>query len=355
MLESWFAKYPDGAKKDLRARFRKPDHNHESAFFELFLYQVLLRLGLAPEVHPEPRTGRGRPDFSIRDHSGLYYVEANVVGVTGDLAEDALEDEILDALDSLAAERPTRIAVHAATRGKLTQSVSSRSIKNKVREWIARIDPSLIMPGSPSGHPQLKITRGAWTLTLTAFHVLSRPSTRMIQMDPTKTAWSNEGESLRKNILEKAKQHGSLERPLIIAINTQSGFQDREEELSALFGQEQINVQRSAGGNVVSTGVSREPEAVWRNRSGERYTRVHGVLFFQCVTPWNAHNAISHVYLNPFINADVPDELLRLGKAHVRKDTMVWEAGELLGDLLDLPQEWPGERTPERYTGNGGA
>ena len=353
VLESWFADYPDGAKEDLRNRFRKPDHNHESAFFELILHQIFLQLGLAPEVHPEPRTGRGRPDFSIRDRRGAYYVEANVAGVTGDLAEDPLEDEILDALDSLAAERPSRIALDAATRGKLEQSVSKRSIKHEVREWIARIDPSLITSGSLSGNPKLEVRRGAWTLTLTAFHVLSRPSNRLIHMGPMKTAWSNDGEALRKNILEKAKQHGNLDRPLVIAVNAQGGFPDREDELSALFGRGQMTVEGTNGGNVVSTGVSREPEAVWRSLSGNRYTRVHGVLFFRGVMPWNAHNSTSHVYLNPFIDADVPDELLRLGRAHVQNGTMMWEAGELLGDLLDLPQDWPGEKTPERYAGNG--
>ena len=125
-LESWFADYPDGAKNDLRARFRRPDHNHESAFFELLLHQVFLRLGLAPEVHPKPRTGRGRPDFSIRDgNAGVYYVEANVAGLTSGFAEDALEDEILDVVDGLAAEKPTRIALDATTRGKLHQLPSN--------------------------------------------------------------------------------------------------------------------------------------------------------------------------------------------------------------------------------------
>lgn len=52
--------YPGDDKNDLRARFRKRDDNHESAFFELFLYEVVRRLGLNPEVHPEPSTGRVR-------------------------------------------------------------------------------------------------------------------------------------------------------------------------------------------------------------------------------------------------------------------------------------------------------
>ena len=69
-LDRWFAEYPDDAKKDLRARFRKSDHNHDSAFFELFLHEVFQQLGLTPTVHPEPSTGRGRPDFAITSRTG---------------------------------------------------------------------------------------------------------------------------------------------------------------------------------------------------------------------------------------------------------------------------------------------
>ena len=56
-LEQWFERYPDSSKNDLRARFRKRDHNHGSSFFELFLHEVFSRLGLSPEVHPESQRG----------------------------------------------------------------------------------------------------------------------------------------------------------------------------------------------------------------------------------------------------------------------------------------------------------
>ena len=84
VLERWFEHYPEDSKSDLRARFRRSDHNHESAFFELFLHEVFRRLDLAPEVHPEPRNGHGRPDFAVRARSrATYYVEANVAGSVG--------------------------------------------------------------------------------------------------------------------------------------------------------------------------------------------------------------------------------------------------------------------------------
>ena len=41
VLERWFANYPVSHKADLRARFRKSDHNHAAAYFELYLHQLV--------------------------------------------------------------------------------------------------------------------------------------------------------------------------------------------------------------------------------------------------------------------------------------------------------------------------
>ena len=44
-LESWFKGFPLRHRKDLRERFRSDDdQNHEGAFFELFLHELLTRL-----------------------------------------------------------------------------------------------------------------------------------------------------------------------------------------------------------------------------------------------------------------------------------------------------------------------
>lgn len=324
-LEAWFAVYPESAKKGLRARFQSSDHNHESAFFELFLYQVFLRLGLAPEVDPEVPELSSRPDFLIRNRNGCFYVEAAVAEQTGDFGEDPLENEILDAVDGLAVDLQTRIAVAASTTGKLHRSLSTTDSVRRVREWVEGIDSSSIRSGQIRGNPELLIKRGDWTITLTAVGLLNRPSDRLIQIGPTRSGWLNDAEVLQKKIHKKANQHGKLDRPLIVAINTQTGFEDRDEERSAL--------------------IDQQPESVWRTPAGTRHTGLHGVLFFRTVVPWNLHCVSSNLYINPFIDPDVPDELLRFGKAHVCDGKMKWEAGEPLGDLLGLPDDWPGERT----------
>ncbi len=345
-LEQWFAEYPDDEGKDLRARFRKSDQNHDSAFFELFLQEVFRRLGLAPRVHPKPSTGRGRPDFLINPRNGnAAYVEANVVGVTGFMVEDPREQAVLEAIDKLAIAQPTGIRLRAHSRGKLTASPPIRRIRNKIGRWLDDVDRDFPRPGSINAKP-ITVGHGDWSLTLTAYYRSDRLTDRLIHLPPGKGGASTKDAALRKNSLEKAKQHGELEHPLIIAMNTMDGFQKTEDEMAALFGSAQVDWYEDASGNVlVPPLLPHEPDSLWRSRSGNRYSRVHGVLFFRGVWPWNAHDAVSYLYVNPYIKADIPDELLRLGSARVRDGQMKWEKGIHLGDLLELPDGWPGDLT----------
>ena len=213
-LERWFAEYPEDAKKDLRARFRKSDHNHDSAFFELFLHEVFQQLGLTPTVHPEPSTGRGRPDFAITSRTGsTTYVEASVVGLSGFMAEDPLEQEMLDAIDTLAIEHPTGVRLMAESDGKLPASPPIRRIKREVRRWLEQVDRESPCPGSIEARPSLPIRYGEWKLTLTAFHRSDLFSDRLIHLGPGRGGVLSADVALRKNVLEKAKQHGKLDHP----------------------------------------------------------------------------------------------------------------------------------------------
>ena len=188
-------------------------------------------------MHPELRGGRGRPDFAITGSSGgTAYVEADVGGLTGFMAKDSLEDEVLDAIDALAVERPTRIRLSARTRGKLIQPPPIRSTKETVRRWLDRIDGESSSSGRIEAEPSLRISYGEWSITLTAIYRRHHVSNKLIYLGPGKSGPSSESVALRKNVVSKAKQHRDLERPLIIAMNTHSGFQGREDELKEFLG-----------------------------------------------------------------------------------------------------------------------
>jgi hypothetical protein len=79
VLESWFSRYPEKHKNDLRARFQSTDnYQHSSASFELLLHESLLRLGSSVELHPHISNRKGKhPDFKATDAEGnQFYLEA---------------------------------------------------------------------------------------------------------------------------------------------------------------------------------------------------------------------------------------------------------------------------------------
>ena len=81
-LESWFQKFPTDGQNDLRRRFRSGRHeDHEGAFFELFLHELMINLGLKVEqVHPTLHDSRNHPDFMVCDGSKCFYLEAATTG-----------------------------------------------------------------------------------------------------------------------------------------------------------------------------------------------------------------------------------------------------------------------------------
>lgn len=64
LLESWFARYPNEHQSDLARRFRAAGRRGlEPPFFELFLHELLLRLGFRPTV--QSATGRYRASAGL--------------------------------------------------------------------------------------------------------------------------------------------------------------------------------------------------------------------------------------------------------------------------------------------------
>lgn len=329
VLERWFASYPASHQVDLHARFRERDQNHAAALFELYLHQVLMRLGLSPEVHPEPGSGKGRPDFAVAGAGGSRcYLEANVVSKSRLFSDDPLENELLDAINTVAETRPTRIGVAVSTKGMLERSHKRAPIQQEVRAWLDRIDPEVLSATAPHRNPCLRIQRDGWEVELVAFGPLSLPTRRLIRMGPTKTGWLDEGSQLAKSLKSKAKRYGKLDRPLILAINTNDVSTSGQDEYEALLGTR---------------------HGIWCNDSPTRHQRVHGVLFFRGLFPSNMHSVDSRLYVNPNIQADIPEELLTLSNMWQRNGKWQVKQGLSLGAVLELPDDWPGEVTASNW------
>ena len=74
-LEKWFLEYPESEKLELKSRFKK---HLDSAFYELFLFELFNKLGFNIQIHPKLKNSNKRPDFLISKDGFQVYVEAKI-------------------------------------------------------------------------------------------------------------------------------------------------------------------------------------------------------------------------------------------------------------------------------------
>jgi len=80
--EECYQKYPQVEKHRVKRDFQsRRNETHLSACFELFLHELLIRLGFKVEVHPEkPEFGADKPDFvASKPANGEFLLEASCV------------------------------------------------------------------------------------------------------------------------------------------------------------------------------------------------------------------------------------------------------------------------------------
>ena len=80
LLESWLGRFPKEGRAELAARLRsRRNEQFDSAFFELYVHELLMGCGLTSEVHPQVCGSSRRPDFLAScKRRPRAYVEATV-------------------------------------------------------------------------------------------------------------------------------------------------------------------------------------------------------------------------------------------------------------------------------------
>jgi len=137
VIEEWFSHYPREHANELRGTLRSAnDYNHQAAFFELFLHELLIRMGCRIKVHPELSHTTRRPDFLVfQENNRPFYLEATVVtnqsrDVAGAKARVA---KIVDGLNkSMKSDRvflgtfPMKVGKRAARVSQITSWLQNR-------------------------------------------------------------------------------------------------------------------------------------------------------------------------------------------------------------------------------------
>ena len=334
-LESWFQKFPSDWQNDLRGRFRSRDPiQHDGAFFELFLHELMINLGCkVKEVHPTLPDSTHKPDFLVRDGNISFYLEAGVTGSrSGPFTPTNTEQEVIDALETLTS---SDFNLLIEITGELSQSITKQRLLSKVRLLLQKHDPdeveATIDADGSDAAPSVEDGEGDWRIQVW-LSPISRPArrrdqTRRIRVNFKNARWLNIIDPVRNKLKGKGKYYGDPQLPLVIAVHTRDTFYNgRQGDMEVLFGNERILYVDG----VPELGLG--PNGAWSMGHG---TRIGAFFSVQKADIWNFTRASGCLYVNPLQSGIVlPEALLRLPHGNVIQDKMTWSDGVDIGQLL---------------------
>lgn len=351
LLEAWFERYPEGGRADLTARFRSPDEvHHYSAFFELYLHELLRLLGYAVEVHPAlPGTDR-QPDFRASRQGDIsFYLEAIVATDRSDneRAADARLNDVYDALNKV---RSPDFFINASVTGSPSSQVPGRRLRSEVERFLGTLDPDdvkrLFDSGGFDSVPKARFEHDGWTVEYSPL-----PKSREARGDltirplgmhgPGSARWVDDSVALRDAVIKKATRYGDLEAPYIIAVNAVNQHLDQEDIMDALFGKETHSIPVGPHGQFGEAVRGRRLDGAWTSASGPINRRVSAVLVGSSIIPWSVGAYSPAMFHNPWAHVPCTDALRELHALLPVGDEMQARLGRCFSELVGLPDGWP--------------
>jgi hypothetical protein len=349
LLEAWFSCYPQAEAADLRARFRSSnDLQHHSAFFELFIHELLLKLGLHPQIHPTlPLITTRHPDFLIESPNNKSFYMEVVVAVNmseDEYAARARMDVVYDSINRL--DSPN-FFIGMDIQGAPQTPPPAGPIRSFLSKNLAGLNPDKMMTLLESGLdalPHWHYEYGGWKIDFYPIpkspEARGKPGTRPIGLQFYGPQFMDSRTAIRDVLCTKAGRYGNLALPYVVAVNALDRSTDFTDIMEALFGKGKylIDFSRSKSSEPEMT---REPDGVWASKSGPRYTRLSAALVAIGLSPWNLPRANIRLYHNPWANLPYNSELTLLPQAVPLTGQMKLEDGKSLSSVFDLPYEWP--------------
>jgi len=353
-LEEWFSRYPRKESLDLQRRFQSViDSQHQGAFFELFLHELLKCLNCKVKVHPKiSEESTKRPDFFVKCPTGSsFYMEAVIATdeSQGSAAEEARKNKVYDTLNRL--DSPY-FFVGMEQSGSPRTSPPGRKVGSSIKQWLDTLNPdevvNLFRNGGWAALPRFRYDHAGWRLAFVPIpkRIQSRgkPGLRTVAMKSTGIQIIEPWVAIRDAIVRKAGRYGIVGVPYVVAVNAikeqvSSEKIRRMHIMEALFGKEQykFNRYRSPSGEMV-----RRPDGVWTSKGGPRYTRLSAVLVAAPIHHWNVPNTPVCLYHNPWTTSPYRSELTRLPQAIPQPDERIkWQEGVSIERILGFPKGWP--------------
>jgi hypothetical protein len=355
LIGDWFSRLCADAQKDVRARLRSSDDRQFlGAFLELYLHESLVQAGYAVTCHPEVSGQRRRPDFLAEKDGSSFYLEARFVSPSH--SETVAGRRLATVYDALNTLDSPNFFLGVEVNGQGVLDLRTRPLRNDLSAWLDGLDPdalgAVIERDGLSGLPVFPWEADGWSL---AFRPLPKAAgsrgsgtgLRPIGLYGAGNAyWVDDTTPLRATLSDKGKAYGSLDRPFVVAVGTNSTSTDDWDVTNALYGAQGVQLGTTSSGESVTRTV-RAPDGYWYGGDEWRHRSVSGVLVVRGLFPGSVGTMIPTLWEHPS-----PTHAFRtppMWRRAVRGDTKIDYVGETVSPatLFSLPTPWPtGERFP---------
>ena len=341
LLEFCFRRYPQEHRLELRGRLRsRNDFDHHSAFFELFLHDLLLRIGCTAEVHPDVPGTTKRPDFLVRSKNGSqFYLEAVLAGESRSVA--AAKARINTVYDILNGLESLDFMIGMELKGLPRTPPRARHIKAFLESRLQQVDTSEIATAFEEGGfdilPRWLYEHEGWNVAFFPIPIAAEatiePNDRVLGLF-LHGAETIDSTSIKHAVFKKAGRYGDLKLPYVIAVDLLKWLPENAGE-RALFGSITWNFTK----DMTYVGQGRNPDGAWGGPRNPKNTRVSAVLLVRRLTPWSVSRSKIQLFLNPRAKRPCDSELNRFPRFDER--TGSWDHGASSMEIFELSLDWP--------------
>lgn len=351
LMEEWFARYPDAHKRDLRGRFRSRSQSaHFGAFFELYLHELLLRMGCSVQVHPEIAHTRSHPDFLVVDPGGIrLYVEATLASAPGNKDEAAgrRTGVVYDCLNEM--DSPNFfLGVRAV--GSASSPPSAALLRRDLQNWLSSLDPDhiaeLYQTARRAEVPRYSWRHDGWDLEFEPIPKSTssrgKPGIRSLGTRMGDARWLNTAAEIRTAVRLKARKYGRLELPLVLCINVLEHI-DEIDVLGALVGDEQTVITFGEDDRILGQHPTRAPNGVFGVEGHPRTQRVSAIAVAASISPWTMGKVTPELFHHPWPYVGLPVSFWPMPQWVANHESRRIERvnGVRAASLLELPDPWP--------------
>ena len=246
MVEMWFLRLPDSGKKRLRGDFRsRMDWQHQAAFFELYLHELLTGIGFQCEPHPEILGEATHPDFGLsRQNERCFYLEGTLARESESrAAEEARIAQVYDILNDIP---PADFFLELRLRGAPNTPPRGAQLGRDLHKWLSTLDADALTArleqDGIDDFPTFEWSHEGWEISFVPIPktpaLRGQPGVRPVGIiAPVEFRIINGHRALQAAVASKATKYGTLDLPFVVAVNVLDDFADQSDVFDALLGE----------------------------------------------------------------------------------------------------------------------